>query len=144
MTFNEHREAHVNYIYQLLANKEENYLAASPMKKIWTIRWVYKTKPPAADALILLGYPNNAYNRFVLNVLLYGQYISMKDALDELKRANDETALAWVNKMLQSPLVITRQNAAATLPVWELKYLDCFQWWEQDLHFSRLSRSIQQ
>ena len=89
---------------------------------------------PAKDLLVLLGYFNEPYQRFIINVIWYGGYGSAGQILKELKVAQNLINV-WGFIEVYSDYLWERQLGIDNLKSSGLRFLDSYLWWEQDFIF---------
>ncbi len=125
------REPIVTMIFDRLSLRGKNLQSFPRPTQMELLEYGIESKIPARDLLLLLGYFNEPYQRFLINTILYGGYGSAIQVLEELKVAQDLINV-WAFVELYSDFLWERQLGADNMKSSGLRFIDSYLWWEMD------------
>lgn len=131
-TFHWEREEHIEWLYDVLLNRAEEHSAFQPYNVTDLLVIAQEYRLPATDVLTLVGLDNTPYARFLINVVLYGDYGTIKEVKRELQLLK-EPDIEFLLILHQSILLLERQQAERWLRNAGLRFIDQFLWWEKDI-----------
>ena len=104
---------------------------SSPESRKATVKHGKQSGIKAADTLRMLNARNDAYNRFLLNVLLDGGYASMIDIVDEINHTSDPE-IEWLFFLYGCERLDDWQLGIDQLRNSGLQFINEFLWWEAE------------
>jgi len=93
-------------------------------------------KLPAADLLSQLGFFNDQYQRFLIEVIWYGGYGTADQVLIDLRGAQEINNI-WGFLEFSSEIECEKQLGIDNLKWSGLRFIDQFIWWEKGLNLLR-------
>ncbi len=134
------KERIVNRVFDRLYLRAKNLHKLPRPSLMAILEFGKEEKVPAADLLTLLGFFNEPYQRFLINIILYGGYSTTIQVRRELVRAQDLTNV-WGFVELYSDFLWERQMGAKSLKMSGLRFIDSYLWWEKEIIFFEHSGS---
>jgi hypothetical protein len=132
LKFNERNEQIVNKISRNLYKATKALHFSQPLSLLELLDYGKEMKLSASDLLLLLGFFNEPYQRFLINTIWYGGYGTAGQVLKELKRAQDiRYFFGFVD--YSSDLIWEKQIGMDYLRASGYKFIDAFLWMERNI-----------
>jgi hypothetical protein len=129
---NERKEQIVNRISRNLYNASKALHFSQPLSLLELLDYGKEMKLPANDLLLLLGFFNKPYQRFLINFVWYGGYCAADQVLKELKRAQEARYFCGFVDY-SSNLLWEKQLGMDYLRASGYKFIDSFLWMERNI-----------
>jgi len=130
LVFDERKERIINRISRNLYNATKALHFSQPMSLLELLDYGKEHKLHANDLLLLLGFFNEPYQRFLINVIWYGGYGTAGQVLKELRRAQDiRYFFGFVE--YASDLLWEKQLGIDYLKTSGYKFIEAFLWMER-------------
>jgi len=125
------KELIVNRIFDRLYLRAKNLHKLPRPSLMEILEFGKEEKVSAADLLILMGFFNEPYQRFLINIILYRGYTTTVEVRRELIRAQDLTNV-WGFVELYSNFLWEKRMGADSLRMSGLRFIDSYLWWENN------------
>ena len=131
----EHRKRRIVTRIQEKLYLRAYYLHKSPPLTQLELLELGKTKRlPAKDLILQLGFFNEPYQRFLINIVLFGGYATSEQVLRDLM-GSQEINNIWGFTEYYNDSLLERQLGTDNLRASGLRFIEQFLWWERELNF---------
>jgi hypothetical protein len=127
-------ESIVNLIFERLYLRAKNLHKLPRPTPRAILKFGKEEKVAANDLLILLGYTNEPYQRFLIHTIWYGGFCTANQVMIELKLAQDLMNV-WAFVEYSSDFIWEKQMGVENLKRSGLRFVNWYLWWEQDINF---------